>query len=87
MPLPDRYVAYTVVVPTVSAMRGVPLVVSMVTDSLKLTVKSRFWPATYQAFEGTATEATVGATSSATVMVMASAYVALAASVVCTRTV
>ena len=75
------------VVPTVSAIRGVPPVVTTVTDSVKLTVKSRFWPATYQAFEGTETEATVGATSSTTVMVMASAYVALAASVVCTRTV
>ncbi|MNF94259.1 hypothetical protein D3C84_769640 [compost metagenome] len=47
VPEPLRYSANTVPPPSrVMAMRGVPPVVSMVTASLRLTVKSRCCPAT-----------------------------------------
>ena len=45
LPEPDAYWAYTVPpVSRVTAIRGVPPMVLTTTFSLKLTVKSRFWP-------------------------------------------
>ena len=55
VPLPERYVAYTVVAPSVRVSRGVPPLVFTVTLVEKLTVKSRFCPAEYVPFEGTLT--------------------------------
>ena len=60
VPLPERYVAYTVVAPTVRVSRGVPPPVFTVTLAEKLTVKSRFWPIAYVPLAGTLTLLTTG---------------------------
>ena len=61
VPLPERYDAYTVVVPIVRATRGVPPPVFTVTLAEKLTVKSKFCPAVYVPLAGTLTLVTTGA--------------------------